>query len=197
MKSIGNMMEFFKSYRKKLLLIAILVSLGELIRILGPLITKYLIEHISTMSYEDGIQLLIFIGILYVTIFIIRAIVDYVDVIGTSFIWDDAKQKVHVMVFDKFLRLSSSWHDDNKIGEIISLIDRDVETSCEILVALPTTILRNVLGVVIGISLFLYIDPTLMLMILPIVALSIGFQIFVSPMLKITQKNGGRCNEIT
>lgn len=188
MKSISNMMKFFESYRKKLLIIAILVLIGELSQILVPLGTKYLVEHINMVSYKEGMQLLMLIGILYIATFTIRAIADYVDAIGTSFVWDDAKQKVHVMVFDKFLSLSSSWHDDNKTGEIISLIDRDVEASCEILVALPTTILRNILGIVIGISLFLYIDPMLMLMISPILILTMFFQLFISPMLKKTQK---------
>lgn len=188
MKSLINILRLFKPYKKTALLITIFVVFNQFIYMINPLISKYVVEHVNDMTYGEGLRMIYCVSILYIIIFLMDGVTRYIDIVGTSLIWDDAKQHMHSKVFEKFMRLPFSWHDDNCTGEIISLVDRDVEMSCELLVMLPTTILKNILGVLVGIALFFYIDPILMGYLSPLIILLILFEIVISPKLKRTQK---------
>ena len=146
--SFKSLLGLYKPYKKSLILAclgSLLLSITELIY---PLITKYVIEDLSTMSKQLAKGHIVGIGILITILLILEGLGRYIQNVKWSTTVDKIIYGLQTKLYKHFSHMSFSWYDNNKTGEMLAIIDGDTDKLDMVIYHLPTYMLQSFITII-------------------------------------------------
>ncbi len=176
--------KYFYHYKWMLLLAMILTIIGNMLALIGPMLSGYAIDAI-----EPGKGLVIFKTVFYyaflmIVFYVVSSILSYL----LSILMIRLSQKiVHRMredVFTKLVELPVGYFDRHQAGDIISRISYDIDTINTSLSTDIVQVLASVITVVGSFVMMIIISPPMVLVMLVTIPLSLYYTRYMSKKVK-------------
>ena len=129
-RTLLRLADYLKPYHGRIILVAILVIIGTLLGLAGPILLGRAIDVYVVESDVDGlIQMIVLMLIVYLALGVITLIHGIIMIrVGQYFVAD-----IRAALFAHFQALSMEYHDRNRVGDLMSRISNDSETINQIL----------------------------------------------------------------
>lgn len=163
MKNFKKMLSYYKPYMGMFWADMFFAALSAGIALSIPLIVRYVTNTLIYLPPEEIMKKVVIIGaVLFVMIaldFYCRFFIgNYGHVMGAKIEYD-----MRAEIFDHMQKLSFSFYDDQKVGQLMSRITTDLFDITELLHHGPENIILSVLKIVGALVILLNINPTLTL----------------------------------
>lgn len=150
--------------------------------ILDRPLPSFLAPFLSPVA-DDRISLLYVLAGAVVLIAVLRGIMYFYRELLTKMVGHEVVAKVRVDLYSHLQRLSFSFHDRRRTGDLLSRLTVDIRTLREVLVALPLEIIGEVLLVVVMAGVMFLMDWRLALISLTVIpALALLVRIYQGPL---------------
>lgn len=176
--SFKSLLGLYKPYKKSLVIACLGSLLLSITVLIYPLITKYVIEDLSTQSIQLAKGHIIGIGTLITILIILEGIGRYIQNVQWSITVDKIIYGLQTKLYNHFCHMSFSWYDNNKTGEMLAIIDGDTDKLDIAIYHLPTYILQNFITIIGACITFSTLSWKLLLVIIPIIPMIAIFEYF-------------------
>ncbi|MCD8129926.1 MAG: ABC transporter ATP-binding protein/permease [Lachnospiraceae bacterium] len=162
-----------------------------------PLIIRRITGTVIYMEREEALSNLLFLGIIMLALVLLSAYCNYYvsyygHVMGAKIEYD-----MRAEIFDHYQKLSFSFYDDEKVGQLMSRITSDLFDITELLHHGPENIVISVIKIIGALAILASISPTLSLAAFVMVPVMAVYAWVVNKYMMIsTRKNRARLAEI-
>jgi subfamily B ATP-binding cassette protein MsbA len=170
--SFSRLLKLAQPYWKRLLLAASCLVIGGLVQLAFPYALKILID--SALVNRD-IALLNQTVLWLVVALLASAVFNFVKAYQTAYVGERIVADVRQRVYRHLQKLSLSYYDENRTGDLMSHISNDAGLIQATLSSNMLTVPQNVVTLIVGITMLLVMDWRLTLMltgIIPVMAIS-------------------------
>ena len=181
MNSVRRYLSFVKPYSGKIILTIFIGILKFGIPLLLPLFIKYVIDDLlpSNMPQADKLNQLFWIMAAALVLFIVvRAPVEYFRQYYAQWVSSRILYDVRNQLFAHLQRLSMRYYNNHKVGEVISRVINDVESTKSFIETGLMNIWLDLITISLTIGIMLYMDVKLTLislLVFPLYAVSVKF----------------------
>ena len=166
---------YIMRYRMLAITALILSISGNVLALLGPMLSGYAIDAIAPgVSAVDFKKVFFYCGLMAI-FYIISALFAYILSIVTINLSQKIIYQMRTDIFDKLMKLPVSYFDNHKVGDIISRISYDVDTVNASLSNDLLQIFTTVITVIFSFASMLYLSPMLLLAFVITIPMSIFF----------------------
>jgi len=131
--NIKKMVSYYKSYKGTFFLDLFFAFLASIISLVIPLVVRYITTNVSSMDTETAVkQITILCSILFVLVIVQFASNYYVTNIG-HVMGAKMEYNMRAEIFNHYQKLSFSFFDDQKVGQLMSRITSDLFEITELL----------------------------------------------------------------
>lgn len=124
LKLIKALLPRFRPHLVRLIFCAILMGIGALLTLSGPLIVRHAIDNVFP---SDTITALVKVSLLLLGVIFGSFIVNYLQQINLQIVGQAIVKKIRVELFAHMTRLPQSYFSKNPVGTILSRIESDTE----------------------------------------------------------------------
>ena len=166
---------YIMRYRMLAITALILSVSGNVLALLGPMLSGYAIDAIAPgVSAVDFKKVFFYCGLMAI-FYIISALFAYILSLVTINLSQKIIYQMRTDIFDKLMKLPVSYFDNHKVGDIISRISYDVDTVNASLSNDLLQIFTTVITVIFSFASMLYLSPMLLLAFVITIPMSIFF----------------------
>lgn len=131
--NLRKMASYYKPYMGTFLLDMFFAFLASLISLVIPLVVRYITTNVSDMDKDTAVRQIVIIGIILIVLVVIQFISNYFitnigHVMGAKMEYD-----MRADIFAHYQKLSFSFYDDQKVGQLMSRITSDLFDITELL----------------------------------------------------------------
>ncbi len=197
MKNFKKMLSYYKPYMGMFWADMFFAAMSAGIALSIPLIVRYVTNTLIYLPPEEimekvaviGVVLLVMIGLDFYCRFFIG---NYGHVMGAKIEYD-----MRAEIFDHMQKLSFSFYDDQKVGQLMSRITTDLFDITELLHHGPENIILSVLKIVGALVILLNVNPTLTLAAFAVLPFMFGYAFVLNKkMRQASRKNRRKIAEI-
>jgi len=132
-KNLKKMMSYYKPYMKIFWLDMFFALLASLISLVIPLVVRYITGHVVNMDADRAVHRIIMLSLVLVILVMVLFASNYFisnigHVMGAKMEYD-----MRAEIFDHYQKLSFSFFDDQKVGQLMSRITSDLFDITELL----------------------------------------------------------------
>jgi ABC-type multidrug transport system fused ATPase/permease subunit len=140
-----ELLSYFKKYKVKFSLLNIFNIFSVVMGIVPPLMTKYIVDDLIKESQPQliGIAVLIMIGVT-----VLKGIIDYFVRLNMEYIGQNVIHNLRTDLFNHLNKLSFSFYDNTKTGDLISRVTADAEFLKRFFGFAALTIISNILTLI-------------------------------------------------
>ncbi|MCU6713093.1 ABC transporter ATP-binding protein/permease [Paenibacillus sp. J5C_2022] len=140
---------------------AVLLGIGEtLLSLLVPLMTKTLVEQMSASALEAMTIVLL------ASVFIVQTAMSGFSVYTMSYVGEYIVSSMRRQLWERVIRLPVPFFDNNTSGETMSRVTNDTNVIKEFIISHVISFLGGIISVIGGVSILLYIDWRMTLLML-------------------------------
>ncbi len=166
---------YIMRYRMLAITALILSVSGNVLALLGPMLSGYAIDAIAPgVSAVDFKKVFLYCGLMAI-FYIISALFAYILSLVTINLSQKIIYQMRTDIFDKLMKLPVSYFDNHKVGDIISRISYDVDTVNASLSNDLLQIFTTLITVIFSFASMLYLSPMLLLAFVITIPMSIFF----------------------
>jgi len=187
-------------YRYKFMLLAaiLLTITGNMLGLIGPMLSGYAIDAIQPGKGRVDFQTVFFYAALMIVFYIFSAILSYMLSVLMIRLSQKLVWRMREDVFDKLVDLPVGYFDSHQVGDIISRISYDIDTVNTSLSTDLVQICASVITVAGSFIMMLVISPRLVLVMLVTIPLSLLYTRYmakkVRPLFRARSAKLGRLN---
>ena len=128
--TLWRLADYLKPYHKRLVLVTILVIIGTLLSLAGPILLGQAIDNYVVLNDVDGlVQMMLWMLGVYLALGVATVIHGIIMIsVGQHFVAD-----IRAALFVHFQALSMDYHDRNRVGDLMSRVSNDSETINQVL----------------------------------------------------------------
>ena len=181
----------YRKYKGILIFAFISLFLAIGVEVLAPWPLKLILDHIilkeelpdklaifNQFIQSDPKTALIYLSISIVVLAILQAVFSYWNKFFVSSTGDRLVADIRERVFDHLLRLSLSFHESSRSGNMIYLLTGDIEKMKDILIDLPQNVIRRVFTFLAYAGLMVILDWKLALLALASIPVFYAFTVY-------------------
>lgn len=129
-KTLRRLGDYLKPYHKRLAAVTVLVIIGTLLSLAGPILLGQAIDTYIEMNNDSGLaQIALLLLGAYLALGVITAIHSIIMIrIGQHFVAD-----IRATLFAHFQELSMDYHDRHQVGDLMSRVSNDSEAINQVL----------------------------------------------------------------
>lgn len=179
--SIKRYMAFVMPYSKQIIITIMIGILKFSIPLLIPLIIKYVIDDLlpGALPQEEKISRLLWLmGLAFVIFTVVRMPVEYFRQYFAQWVSSRILFDIRNQLFAHLQRLSMRYYNNHKVGEVISRVINDVESTKSFIETGLMNIWLDLITILLTIGLMIYMDVPLTiaaLLIFPLYGISVKF----------------------
>ncbi|MCB0655306.1 MAG: ATP-binding cassette domain-containing protein [Saprospiraceae bacterium] len=163
-KELGYFTRFIKPYMTEFIIGLVLLFLSSVIVMAFPYLAG---EMADIANGKSKLHLnLNQVGGLLLIILVLQGIVSYVRVILFTIFSEKSMADVRVALYQKLITLPIVFYDKNRVGELVSRITADVDQLQQVLSVTMAEFIRQILILIVGITLLMISSPRLSLLML-------------------------------
>lgn len=181
MSSVKRYMVFVRPYAKQILITIFIGILKFAIPLLIPLIIKYIIDDLLPGPLpveEKAIQLFWLMGAAFLIFTVVRAPVEYFRQYFAQWVSSRILFDIRNQLFSHLQRLSMRYYNNHKVGEIISRVINDVESTKSFIETGLMNIWLDLITICLTVGLMIYMDVPLTiaaLLVFPLYGISVKY----------------------
>ncbi len=154
---------YYKPYLKTFILDMVFAMISAAVTLVIPLVVRYITSSVAFMESNEALKIIVIISAVLVALVLIQAfcnyyISNYGHVMGAKIEYDMRSE-----IFSHYQRLSYSFYDDQKVGQLLSRITSDLFDITELLHHGPENVVISVIKIVGALCILSAISPKLTL----------------------------------
>jgi subfamily B ATP-binding cassette protein MsbA len=166
-----RLFQFVAPYRRRLILALIVIALNSLLGLAGPYTLQFLIDAVFKNS---NAALLNQITLVLVGIFLLQSILYFMRSYLLAYVGERVMADLRVRLFSHLQRLSLSFFNERRTGELVSRLTNDVSTVRALVTSDISTALSQALTFVGALILIIITDWRLTLFMLALIPVGVG-----------------------
>ena len=187
-ENLKKLIQYYKPYKKVFFLDMFFAICASAISLVIPLVVRYVTKSVITLPQNELIDKLALIAVVLVALIIYQFfcnyyIANYGHVMGANIEYD-----MRAQIFDHYQKLSFSFYDDQKVGQLMSRITSDLFEITELLHHGPENLVISLIKMVGALIILSYINVKLALAAFILVPFMILYAYFFNKKMKRTFK---------
>lgn len=159
--NLRKMISYYRPYKKTFVIDMIFAFLSAAITLILPLIIRYVTSEVIYMEKSEALRTVFLLGILMFAMLVLYCysnfyISNYGHVMGAKIEYD-----MRAEIFEHFQKLSFSYYDNQKTGELMSRITTDLFDITELMHHGPENIAISLVKLIGAMLILLFISPIL------------------------------------
>ena len=147
-ENLKKLAKYYKPYLGTFILDMILAMMSAAVALVIPLVVRFITSKVAYMSANEALsRIMIIVGVLFVLVLIQWGcnyyISNYGHVMGAKIEYD-----MRAEIFNHYQKLSYSFHDDQKVGQLLSRITSDLFDITELLHHGPENITISLIKII-------------------------------------------------
>ncbi|MBR3247016.1 MAG: ABC transporter ATP-binding protein [Clostridiales bacterium] len=145
--NLKRMMSYYKPYLGTFFLDMFFAIIASGIALVIPLVVRMITSEIPEMTSEEGLRRIITVGIILIVLMVVQFFANYFisyvgHVMGAKMEYD-----MRAEIFSHYQKLSFSFYDDQKVGQLMSRITNDLFEITELLHHGPENIIISLIKI--------------------------------------------------
>ena len=184
LENLKKLVSYYKSYKKVFLADMFFAIMASFIALLIPLVVRYVTAKVIYMPAEQVVKTMIIIAIVVGILILFQCycnyyIANYGHVMGAKIEYD-----MRAEIFGHFQKLSFSFYDDEKVGQLMSRITSDLFDITELLHHGPENVTISVIKIIGALAILLSINVRLALIAFLLVPFMLVYAYFFNKKMK-------------
>ena len=184
LENLKKLVSYYKPYRKVFLADMFFAIMASFIALLIPLVVRYVTAKVIYMPAEQVVKTMIIIAIVVGILILFQCycnyyIANYGHVMGAKIEYD-----MRAEIFGHFQKLSFSFYDDEKVGQLMSRITSDLFDITELLHHGPENVTISVIKIIGALAILLSINVRLALIAFLLVPFMLVYAYFFNKKMK-------------
>lgn len=184
LENLKKLVSYYKPYKKVFLADMFFAIMASFIALLIPLVVRYVTEKVIYMPAEQVVKTMIIIAIVVGILILFQCycnyyIANYGHVMGAKIEYD-----MRAEIFGHFQKLSFSFYDDEKVGQLMSRITSDLFDITELLHHGPENVTISVIKIIGALAILLSINVRLALIAFLLVPFMLVYAYFFNKKMK-------------
>ncbi len=184
LENLKKLVSYYKPYKKVFLADMFFAIMASFIALLIPLVVRYVTAKVIYMPAEQVVKTMIIIAIVVGILILFQCycnyyIANYGHVMGAKIEYD-----MRAEIFGHFQKLSFSFYDDEKVGQLMSRITSDLLDITELLHHGPENVTISVIKIIGALAILLSINVRLALIAFLLVPFMLVYAYFFNKKMK-------------
>ena len=184
LENLKKLVSYYKPYKKVFLADMFFAIMASFIALLIPLVVRYVTAKVIYMPAEQVVKTMIIIAIVVGILILFKCycnyyIANYGHVMGAKIEYD-----MRAEIFGHFQKLSFSFYDDEKVGQLMSRITSDLFDITELLHHGPENVTISVIKIIGALAILLSINVRLALIAFLLVPFMLVYAYFFNKKMK-------------
>ena len=184
LENLKKLVSYYKPYKKVFLADMFFAIMASFIALLIPLVVRYVTSKVIYMPAEQVVKTMIIIAIVVGILILFQCycnyyIANYGHVMGAKIEYD-----MRAEIFGHFQKLSFSFYDDEKVGQLMSRITSDLFDITELLHHGPENVTISVIKIIGALAILLSINVRLALIAFLLVPFMLVYAYFFNKKMK-------------
>ena len=184
LENLKKLVSYYKPYKKVFLADIFFAIMASFIALLIPLVVRYVTAKVIYMPAEQVVKTMIIIAIVVGILILFQCycnyyIANYGHVMGAKIEYD-----MRAEIFGHFQKLSFSFYDDEKVGQLMSRITSDLFDITELLHHGPENVTISVIKIIGALAILLSINVRLALIAFLLVPFMLVYAYFFNKKMK-------------
>ena len=184
LENLKKLVSYYKPYKKVFLADMFFAIMASFIALLIPLVVRYVTAKVIYMPAEQVVKTMIIIAIVVGILILVQCycnyyIANYGHVMGAKIEYD-----MRAEIFGHFQKLSFSFYDDEKVGQLMSRITSDLFDITELLHHGPENVTISVIKIIGALAILLSINVRLALIAFLLVPFMLVYAYFFNKKMK-------------
>ena len=184
LENLKKLVSYYKPYKKVFLADMFFAIMASFIALLIPLVVRYVTAKVIYMPAEQVVKTMIIIAIVVGILILFQCycnyyIANYGHVMGAKIEYD-----MRAEIFGPFQKLSFSFYDDEKVGQLMSRITSDLFDITELLHHGPENVTISVIKIIGALAILLSINVRLALIAFLLVPFMLVYAYFFNKKMK-------------
>lgn len=186
LENLKKLVSYYKPYKKVFMADMFFAIMASFIALLIPLVVRYVTAKVIYMPAEQVVKTMIIIAIVVGILILFQCycnyyIANYGHVMGAKIEYD-----MRAEIFGHFQKLSFSFYDDEKVGQLMSRITSDLFDITELLHHGPENVTISVIKIIGALAILLSINVRLALIAFLLVPFMLVYAYFFNKKMKQT-----------
>lgn len=188
LKNLKKLVSYYKPYKKIFIIDMFFAIMASAIALLIPLVVRYVTSTVIYYQKEQVINTMLTIGIAITVLILLQCycnyyIANYGHVMGAKIEYD-----MRAEIFGHFQKLSYSFYDDQKVGQLMSRITSDLFDITELLHHGPENVTISIIKIIGALAILLSINIKLAFIAFALVPIMLVYAYFINKKMKKTFK---------
>ena len=184
LENLKKLVSYYKPYKKVFMADMFFAIMASFIALLIPLVVRYVTAKVIYMPAEQVVKTMIIIAIVVGILILFQCycnyyIANYGHVMGAKIEYD-----MRAEIFGHFQKLSFSFYDDEKVGQLMSRITSDLFDITELLHHGPENVTISVIKIIVALAILLSINVRLALIAFLLVPFMLVYAYFFNKKMK-------------
>ena len=131
--NLKKMASYYKPYMGTFFLDMFFAFLASLISLVIPLVVRYITTNVSSMDIETAVRQIVILGMILIVLVLIQFGSNYFVTNIGHVMGAKMEYNMRADIFDHYQKLSFSFYDDQKVGQLMSRITSDLFDITELL----------------------------------------------------------------
>lgn len=196
-KNLKKLMSYYKPYGLLFIEDLFFAMIGAAITLLLPLIVRYITNEVVYFETSKALETIMFLGVIMVVLVLIEMGCNYFMVYYGHMMGARMEADMRRDIFTHYQKLSFTFFDNRKVGELLSRVTSDLFDITELLHHGPEDVLISIIKLVGAFVILLYINVPLTLVTFIVIPIMLVFAIYFNRKMKRAfKKNRQRIAEI-
>lgn len=191
-KTIRDIFHLYYPYRWTFILITINTCIMCLSDLVYPYVTRWVTNEVIYQSKSEAMHSIIITAMI---LFILGCIGIITSKIGTkiAYISDKITCDIEQKLFNHYQYMSFTYFDNNKIGELMSVMESDTDRVIDLIYHIPTTITNVVITIIGCCIIFSDINLKLFLLFVPLIPIRLIYEVWIIDKFQKICKESRQC----
>ncbi|MDR1240663.1 MAG: ABC transporter ATP-binding protein/permease [Oscillospiraceae bacterium] len=192
-----KMISYYKPYKKVFFWDLFFSFLSSVVILAIPIIVRYITEKVILMPKEKALKNVIMLGVLMIFLLLVFMASHYFMIHKGHLIGAKMERDMRSELFDHYQKLSFSFYDERKIGDLLSRVSSDLSSIGDFLHHIPEEVFLSILRIIGAFVIFFYINWRLALYAIAIFPIMIIYlKYFIPKTFKIFTKERKKVSDV-
>ena len=184
LENLKKLVSYYKPYKKVFLADMFFAIMASFIALLIPLVVRYVTAKVIYMPAEQVVKTMIIIAIVVGILILFQCYCNYYNASYGHVVGAKVEYDTRAEIFGHFQKLSFSFYDDEKVGQLMSRITSDLFDITELLHHGPENVTISVIKIIGALAILLSINVRLALIAFLLVPFMLVYAYFFNKKMK-------------
>lgn len=173
-----SIFKLYRPYSKMFIIVLINTLVASLLEFVYPYTTRWVTNSVIYKPLESAMHDLVIVAAILLGLYALELITDKVGNTALK-MCDRITAEVEKKLFNHYEHQSFSYYDNNSVGEMMSIMEGDVDRLYDLLYCIPTNIMSIIINIIGCCVMFSHINLKLFIIFIPLVPMRLIYEVWV------------------